>query len=48
MITRLLSSIAARILSKRAHQTSHDRIVAKTVAMRRELGLGEHPGLRAG
>jgi hypothetical protein len=36
---RLLSSIATRILSKRARQTSHDRIVARTIELRSELGL---------
>lgn len=49
-MTRLFTRIAARWLGRRSHvnrKTAHERIVERTAQMRRELGLGAHPGLGA-
>jgi len=41
MISRILASICARILSKRSHQTARERILAQTRLMRKQLGKSE-------
>lgn len=45
MLRRFLLSIAARILSKRAHQTQREKVHAKARAMREALGLPESGAL---
>lgn len=48
MIARFLNRIAARRLGRRSHcnrPTAHDRIVAKTIELQRELGWPDDPRL---